>query len=156
MGLANQNINQLNEAIFQVLRALYSSQYINAFTLLTGLGDPYVILPAVGAVGIVLLITKRYAAAMCWLLTIIFGFALGDLTKHIVAIPRPEGLIYTSLLLSYPSGHALGATLFYGLSAFFLQDSLKPNLRWIPWSIVVILISLISFSRIYLGDPLVY
>ena len=53
---------------------------------------------------------------------------------------------------SFPSGHAVGATLFYGILAAILVSKVK---AW-HWRVTTVLVavgmvSLVSFSRIYLG-----
>lgn len=148
--IADYNVNQLNDVIYQISRALYSTKFVDAFTFITGFGEPYIVLSASAVVGLAFILSKRYTAGVCWLLTIFLGYLIGDLVKNMIGIQRPEGL-HTAFSLSYPSGHVLGATLFFGLSAFYIQDSLKPNFRWIPWSIGVVFIILIALSRIYLG-----
>lgn len=145
------NIIEWNEYVYQVLRALYSEKIIASIALITELGNPWVLLPAVTAVGVWLLWRQRPIAVLCWLGTIGIGFMLGYFTKIITAIPRPEGLAYLSDKYSFPSGHALTATLVFGLAAAFIHYSVSPKRRWISWSLSILLILTIAFSRLYLG-----
>lgn len=149
--LNSDGIASWNEPVYQVLRALYSTKVIDWTGFLTGLGDPAILLPAVLAIGLWLFWRQRYKAAFCWLLTIALGFISGLLLKIETGIPRPEGLLYLSHQFSFPSAHALTATLTFGLAAAFVQQSLSGNYRWVSWTIAVPLILLVAFSRVYLG-----
>ncbi len=155
--LTSSGIASWNEPVYQVFRALYNTKIIAWTGFLTGLADPWILLPAVAAIGCWLLWRQRYKAAFCWLFTIGLGFIAGLLLKIETAIPRPEGLIYLSNKFSFPSAHALTATLTFGLAAVFIQQTistLEPSAskyRWVPWVIAIPLILFIALSRVYLG-----
>lgn len=72
--------------------------------------------------------------------------------KHLISRPRPVDMaVYLEDLSSFPSGHATIAVVFYGFIAYYV---FKKIFGWHRWLIVVgglLLIFLISFSRIYLG-----
>lgn len=140
-----------NEPVYQVLRALYFDKIVDWVTLFTGLGDPTLVVVVTVGVTLFLLWRKRYFAAFCWFSTIMGGEAIGHFVRGWVAMPRPEGLIYLSHKFAYPSGHALSATLLYGLLAAYIHPILPANYRYLPWAISIPLILLISFSRVYLG-----
>lgn len=140
-----------NEPIYQALRALYVEDIIQWTLLFTGFGEPKIIVMATAAVVAFLCWRKRYTAMLCWVLTIYGGLAAGIVIRELVAMVRPEGLVYLHHQYCYPSGHALSAMLFYGLAAAFIHPVLAPNHRYIPWVISIPLILLISFSRLYLG-----
>jgi membrane protein DedA with SNARE-associated domain/membrane-associated phospholipid phosphatase len=149
--LNSEGVANWNEPVYQVLRALYNTDVIAYTAFLTGLGDPWVLLPTATAIGFWLLWCNRFKAACCWLLTIGIGFILCFVIKLETAIPRPEGLIYASHQFSFPSAHALTATLTFGLAAAFIQPGLSLKYRWVPWAIAIPLILFIAFSRVYLG-----
>jgi membrane protein DedA with SNARE-associated domain/membrane-associated phospholipid phosphatase len=155
--LNSVGIASWNEPVYQVLRALYNTNIINWTGFLTGLGDPWILLPTAAAIGFWLLWRQRYAAAFCWLLTIGVGFVSGLLIKTESAISRPEGLAYLSHRFAFPSAHTLTATLVFGLAAMFIHQSLSMQqppvnkYRWTPWAMALPLILWVAFSRIYLG-----
>jgi undecaprenyl-diphosphatase len=85
------------------------------------------------------------------------GPVVGSLVKLIVARPRPSSDLVHVLrrldTLSFPSGHVLLATAFYGFVAFLIYALLKPGLlRTILLVIFGLFIALMGPSRIYLGQ----
>lgn len=85
------------------------------------------------------------------------GPVLGSLIKLIVARPRPSADLVHVLrqldTLSFPSGHVLLATCFYGFLAFLAYTLLKPGwLRTILLVVFGLFILLMGPSRIYLGQ----
>lgn len=147
----SEELNLLNEPIYQALRPLYSDRWVDLAVYITGFGQPSVLLPAAAAVGIWFFLKKQYIAMFCWLGTIAVGETIGFGIRPIIEMPRPEGLMQLTTEYSYPSGHSLTATLVYGLAAAFIQQTVEQKHRWIAWAVSIPLILLISFSRLYLG-----
>ena len=118
--------------------------------LLTNLGSEqaYIVLLIVTFVGINPVVGQRLAIAL------LASFYLNQHTKAFFNTPRPfeldpaiarsEEAIQTALGAAFPSGHAQGATTFWGLAAMYVRQT------WF-WIFVVILIIAMSLSRIYLG-----
>lgn len=146
-----EGISLWNEHVYQALRALYADKIVDIFTFITGFGQPSVLLPVAFVIGLWFFWRKNYIAMFSWLFTIGLFEAIGYSLKSIVAMPRPEGIMQLTQEYSYPSGHALTATLVYGLAAAFIQHAVLPVHRWIAWAISIPMIILISFSRLYLG-----
>ncbi|MGZ5036675.1 MAG: phosphatase PAP2 family protein [Usitatibacter sp.] len=83
------------------------------------------------------------------------GMLLNTLLKHVYARARPkwDDPLLTALTTdSFPSGHAAGATLFYGFLAAYMVWRMKHG--W-PRALAVLgcalMVALVGFSRIYLG-----
>ncbi|MEP6604101.1 MAG: phosphatase PAP2 family protein [Spartobacteria bacterium] len=102
-----------------------------------------------------LLWRKSWRALLVLVLTMGAGTVLNIVLKHIFHRQRPifEDPLTTLSSFGFPSGHTMGATLFYGLLAMFLATGVAREWRWrmfvFPLSILLIL--LIGLSRIYLG-----
>ncbi|MGE5179558.1 MAG: phosphatase PAP2 family protein [Bacteroidota bacterium] len=85
------------------------------------------------------------------------GPVLGSLVKLIVARPRPSASLVHVMrqldTLSFPSGHVLLATAFYGFVGFLGYALLKPGwIRTVYLLVFGLLIGLMGPSRIYLGQ----
>ena len=80
------------------------------------------------------------------------GLLLMTLLKQFFNRPRPlVPLLEPARGLSFPSGHALMSVSFYGLLIFLVWENVKdPIWKWSLIALLVILILLIGFSRIYL------
>jgi len=109
-----------------------------------------------GAVVVLLFIWLRQ-----WRVLGLFLLAmLGQITLHLgfkalFGIPRPELLIHNYAIddsFSFPSGHAISATSFFGFLALVLLQRFKStSIRSSILFLAAALIFLICFSRIYIG-----
>ena len=72
--------------------------------------------------------------------------------KHLFNRPRPEiPLLYEAKGLSFPSGHALMSVTFYGLLIYIVFKTYREkDWKWIVISLLLLLILIIGFTRIYL------
>lgn len=100
-----------------------------------------------------LLIVKRAWYRVLLLALTMVGGLLSPLLKELFRRPRPffaDPLLGVSGF-SLPSGHVMGATLFYGLIAYFIARS-GPRRRGIAAVLgALVLVALIALTRIYLG-----
>jgi undecaprenyl-diphosphatase len=89
-----------------------------------------------------------------WLVTLLLvlppGLLLNVALKHSYQRPRPllEEPLLTLATYSFPSGHTVAATLFYGLLASYLVTR---GWRWLPLAGAVLMVLLVACSRMYLG-----
>jgi undecaprenyl-diphosphatase len=93
-----------------------------------------------------------------WVLTFVItvggGILLNIILKNIFQRPRPllENPIVVLTTYSFPSGHTLTATVFYGtVCAFFWSRVQDWRWRFAASAAAIALILLVAFSRIYLG-----
>ncbi|HZD21483.1 MAG TPA: phosphatase PAP2 family protein, partial [Burkholderiales bacterium] len=93
-----------------------------------------------------------------WILTLVAALAGGMLVNVVLKASyerlRPHFadplLVLTSF--SFPSGHAAGATLFYGvLAAFLVSRTYDWRLRAAAVGGAIVMVALVAFSRMYLG-----
>ncbi len=117
-----------------------------------------------GSVAFITFASIVAALALLWrksrnkLLAVVFTIGGGSLLniflKHIFHRQRPvlENPLVTLSSYGFPSGHTMGATLFYGLMALFATGlCVSWQSRGLAWSGAGALILLVGLSRIYLG-----
>ena len=82
------------------------------------------------------------------------GMLLNLLLKHLFLRARPDlaNPLLTLTTYSFPSGHTMATTLFYGtLCAFAVSRLRGPYWRALAIGVSLLMIALVGFSRIYLG-----
>jgi membrane-associated phospholipid phosphatase len=109
---------------------------------------------ASSGVAIVLGIRKAWYQLLALILAVGGGSLLNILLKHFFHRQRPmlENPLLTLTSFGFPSGHTMGSTLFYGMLAIFVAQSVR-TWRWrvLAFWIAAIAVALIGLSRIYLG-----
>ncbi len=85
--------------------------------------------------------------------TLSFAVVLNQILKYLIRRPRPSHLrLITESGFSYPSGHAMASTAFYGaMVLLLLNSSINKKVKYLLSTTLIILIILIGISRIYLG-----
>ncbi len=81
------------------------------------------------------------------------AFGLNSLLKLVLHRRRPEGTVVKTLGIrsySFPSGHAFGSFIFYGLIAYLSVQYLDAPLSIIVAVLLAAVIFLIGLSRVYL------
>lgn len=104
------------------------------------------------AIMLLILIKDRKIGILIWI-NLIISTLLNQILKHIVQRPRPiEFRIIDESGYSFPSGHSMVSTAFYGFLIYLIYKNVKNKyLRNSLMIILSILIILIGTSRIYLG-----
>lgn len=93
-----------------------------------------------------------------WMLTLVLavppGMLLNVLLKHSYERARPsfDAPLLTLPTYSFPSGHALAATVFYGVLACYLWTRARNAAQRTAVVLgAVLMVALVAFSRLYLG-----
>ena len=123
-------------------------------TDLTALGGVTVLTLLVLACAVFLLLEKRRVAAWLVLFASIGATVLGTVLKALVDRPRPDVVehLVSVTSASFPSGHALGSMVAFGMAAYLVVLGLpSATPRRFGIALCALLIALIGFSRIYLG-----
>ena len=105
-------------------------------------------------VAIGLLLRRERVIAAGWIVALGGGGILDVLLKQIFNRPRPPlAIMYTHAAgSSFPSGHAMGAIITYGMLAYIIKiHSHSRALNTSTIIITVVLVTAIGFSRLYLG-----
>lgn len=119
---------------------------------ITSLGDPeFVVIIITMSTGW-LLWQRRLPEVKILILACVGALMLNQGMKSLFSRPRPT--LWPSLLhetsFGFPSGHAIGSIVLYGLLSYFYAVYRPHHAKGI-YLFSVILISLIGFSRLYLG-----
>jgi len=126
----------------------------NKFMLfITFLGKHQFLIPANLILIFYFLLVKKQTWFSIRVITIaISSLVLMLLLKQLFQRKRPlSPLLKAAKGLSFPSGHAIMAVTFYGLLIYILQHSITTDwLKWFVTILVIVLIVLIGFSRVYL------
>ncbi|MEO7971349.1 MAG: phosphatase PAP2 family protein [bacterium] len=96
---------------------------------------------------------QRFWVVALWL-SVFGGLLLNNILKLIFHRARPHfnDAIQSLTTYSFPSGHTMISTVFYGaLAAFVIANSKSWSLRIFSVALALTLIMLVAFSRIYLG-----
>jgi membrane-associated phospholipid phosphatase len=122
------------------------------FALLTHLGDFYFLTALVLVVAAVLFLRREFLLAWSWIVTTAGGGLLNDLLKSLFTRARPENPSEWIQVTGYsfPSGHAAGSMVVYGMLAYVIIRH-APR-RWhLPFAaIAMLLIVFVGASRVLL------
>lgn len=149
---AEEDLGDLDEAFTAALSKSISMGTAQAFALLTRLGDTITLTVLCIAVAAVLVLHGRRWLALAWTLTVAGNAVLNTSLKLIFQRARPvhDAALVTADGWSFPSGHASGAVVGYGMLAYVLVRQLPGH-----WHLPVILLAAafafaIGCSRVFL------
>ena len=101
----------------------------------------------------ILIINKKKLMGILLLVNLACSALLNQILKRIVQRPRPtEYRLIEESGYSFPSGHSMISTAFYGFLIYLIFKNAKN--KYVKWTSIIflsILIALIGISRIYLG-----
>ena len=136
----------IDQFIFESLRFFAGDQLTEIFKIITNLGSFWGILIVIFLVFLV----NRKVSYICLGASII-QTSLNRVIKAIVRRPRPNVDVFIrESNFSFPSGHAMAITCLYGLLIYYLYKS-EIRYRKLLIVICVLIIVLVSLSRVYLG-----
>lgn len=149
-NLLQKNIENFDNTIYNFISNFISPQLSSVVKIITTLGSVYVIIPVY--IILVILFWKKKEAI--WITINLFVIFIGNqILKYIVARPRPTVYrIVEELGYSFPSGHSMVSTAFYGLLIYLIYRKVeKKSIKWTACITLGLIIVLIGLSRIYLG-----
>lgn len=125
------------------------------FKVFTFFGEAKLLVP-LGGIGAIIgfFIFKDRKKASCYIGNLITISGINWIIKHIIQRPRPDVSIrlVEESGYSFPSGHAMISTAFYGLIIYYIwthcENKIKRNIICIGLAFLIVLI---DFSRVYLG-----
>lgn len=139
--------------IFEKIKPRVNSLNNKIMLFITFLGKHQFLIPAnLILIFYFLIVTKQNWFSIRVITIAISSLVLMLLLKQLFQRKRPlSPLLKAAKGLSFPSGHSIMAVTFYGLLIYILRNIIAPEwLKWVATILVVMLIILIGFSRIYL------
>ena len=149
---ADESLGRFDVELGTALREHLSNRTLRFFSVITRLGDPefLIVLSTVVAAG--LLALRRRTLAGAWIVATVSGALLDRLLKALFERTRPlhdHGLV-SETSWSFPSGHASGSMLVYGLLGYLIVRH-APRGWHIPVALTsVALIVFVGSSRVLL------
>lgn len=124
------------------------------FVEITALGTAVVVIAVVGIAALFLSLTHHRWSAVLLLVSTIGGILLNTALKLGFNRPRPQLIEWGThaVTTSFPSGHAMSASIVYGTVAWLAARlAEKRRTQILVLVVALVLIILISASRVYLG-----
>ena len=143
----------LEMRIFDKLQPIINARNNKIMSFITFLGKhQFLILANLILIFYFILVTKQNWFSIRVITISISSLVLMLLLKQLFQRKRPlSPLLKAARGLSFPSGHAIMAVTFYGLLIYILQHVVTTEwLKWFTTIVIIFLIVLIGFSRVYL------
>ena len=121
---------------------------------ITMLGTAVVVATIVGVAGLFLWLTKHRYSTVLLLVATTGGFVINKVLKSVFDRPRPQVFEWGAhpISSSFPSGHTMSAVIVYTTVAYLAARLHRRRWsRWLTMLAALVVIALISFSRMYLG-----
>lgn len=157
-GIAEDVVNRdaplgaLDLQVANWLHAHASPALTALMTLITDIGSPLAL--ALATVVAAAILFRRHEPLRYLVLAVPAGALLNVVVKHLVHRHRPTFVDPIEVLTTYsfPSGHAMAATLLYGTIAVVIMRKVRDG-RWRAVALLAaaLMIVLVAFSRMYLG-----
>jgi undecaprenyl-diphosphatase len=136
------------------LHARMAPPLTTAMTLISHLGSTLFVSGATVLIALLLLWRRQQYELLTLIVAVLGGVLLNVLLKVAFHRHRPSfnDPVVSLTGYSFPSGHAIAATVFYGVLAVFAVRKLS-DWRWRVLAVIVaaLVVLLIGFSRVYLG-----
>lgn len=142
---------ELNQSTLEFFRSLRQPLLDPLFVTITLLGDVEAQYLLFTMLTLFFLQRGYYSAALHVALAGIATAVSIELLKTGLAVLRPEVVQRPPESFAFPSGHAGGSMVFWGLLGSFIAQEAPPKKRWRIYSLLSLPVLLIALSRVYLG-----
>ena len=143
-----------DDSVLRWMGAHHTTFLDAAMLEITALGTGTVVLMIVCVSALFLGLTRHRYSALLLLVATAGGIGLNLILKLFFDRPRPHVITWGTNVVSssFPSGHAMSATIVYSTVAYLAARLFKRVwARWLIMLIAAIVIAAISVSRLYLG-----
>lgn len=146
-----QSILSFDQTYLGYMEAIRQPVLTDIILAITHIGDPVVLFLITALILLFLWMRKKSVEVIVFALAMFGGAGVVWLTKHLIARPRPLGIIIETGY-SFPSGHALMSSIFFPLILYFFKRTVPAGWRrkvFLGTGILLMLI--IVLSRPYIG-----
>ena len=143
-----------DEAVIRWMGEHHTPLLDRAMVELTALGTGVTVLMIVAIAALFLTLTQHKYSAILLLVATTGGLVLNGVLKLGFERPRPSIFVpvVDTVSSSFPSGHAMSSAIVYGTVAYLAARLHRRRwARWLVMMFALVVIVLISFSRMYLG-----
>lgn len=150
IALSKDSIVVFDNFCYDKLSLLISDRMTFFVKLLTNFGSAFAL---IGITLLIMLLFKNKKYGILTGINLVVVFLLNLLLKLIFARPRPMDInLIEESGYSFPSGHAMVSTAFYGFLIYLiLKSSLSKSTKLIYSILLILLIVFICITRVYLG-----
>jgi membrane-associated phospholipid phosphatase len=148
----HDELTLIDTALAEDLKTNLSQPVLRAIAVLTQFGNPLLLAGASAVVTLALLWRRHWQLAFSWVSALAGTAVINQVLKRIFQRQRPlheHGFIIEHSY-SFPSGHASGAMVFYGMAAYLLLRLTPLHLHRPIIAAAITAISVIGISRILL------
>lgn len=149
--VSNDPLVHFDQVVFNSLQALRTAWTDGAMIIVTELGSAPVAIAVIAAVSAVLVLKRYWRTLGYWLAAVGFAQALVWILKATLGRARPIAMYSGTEQFSFPSGHIANSIVLYGFLAVLLSRGKAPRIKMVLALAAVLLIVLITCSRLYLG-----
>ena len=149
-NVLDAEIASFDSYIYHTISSFKTNTFTNVLKVITMFGSAEVL---IGITVILFMLLKNKKVGACIAFNLIIIGAINQVLKLLVQRPRPEGFrLIEETGYSFPSGHSMASTAFYGLMIYLVFKNVKnKTAKTIICALLGLLIILIGMSRIYLG-----
>lgn len=147
-------LTRLDLTVLHWLRAHATPTSYGFWSVISALGSGVAMTVLALGIGLLLLLQRRGIVLAGWVVAFAGAGVLDGALKLLIRRPRPPGAVdfLSHLSWSFPSGHALGSLVGYGMVAYLLVLSVRqPSRRVGAVPGAALLILAVGISRLYLG-----
>lgn len=148
----DEDLGRFDAALSNALSRHASDVQLRMFATLTDLGDKRLLIPLAAAVALLLFVQRRRILAATWVVATAAGGLLNTALKAIFERSRPEHPhgFASADGWSFPSGHAAGAFIIYGLLAYLVMIHVPKRFHLLVAVVAMALIVCVGLSRVIL------
>ncbi|MFM2383467.1 MAG: hypothetical protein RIQ72_39 [Candidatus Parcubacteria bacterium] len=146
-----QSILSFDQTYLGYMESLRQPLLTDIILAITHIGDPVVLFLITALTLLLLWMRKKSVEVIVFALAMFGGAGVVWITKHLVARPRPLGII-AETGYSFPSGHALVSSIFFPLILYIFKHAVPAGWKRKTFlSVGVLLMITVVLSRPYIG-----